>query len=73
MNYLKAPFFASTANSSARTHYTSAKKSLLLVCHGFGYTRKMKFPLDGRAAVGSAWIGFEIAEQPVVIYTPETH
>ena len=30
-------------------------------------------PLDGRAAVGSAWIGFEIAEQLVIIYTPETH
>lgn len=30
-------------------------------------------PLDGRAAVGSAWIGFDIAEQLVITYTPETH
>lgn len=30
-------------------------------------------PLDGRAAVDSAWIGFEIADQLVIIYTPETH
>lgn len=35
--------------------------------------KKNEVPLDGRAAVGSAWIGFEIAEQLVVTYTPETH
>lgn len=35
--------------------------------------KENEVPLDGRAAVGSAWIGFEIAEQLVIIYTPETH
>lgn len=33
--------------------------------------KENEVPLDGRAAVGSAWIGFKIAEQLVIIYIPE--
>lgn len=33
--------------------------------------KENEVPLDGHAAVGSAWIGFEIAEQLVIIYIPE--